>query len=73
MECKYYRQLDDERVECQLCPHHCKIAHDKTGICRSRRNKDGVLVSEVYGKRTMRFRRYRQRMLTTMTFLHNKS
>ena len=50
MECKYYRQLDNERVECQLCPHHCKIANGKTGICRSRRNKDGVLVSEVYGK-----------------------
>jgi pyruvate formate lyase activating enzyme len=50
MKCKYYRQLDDGRVECQLCPHLCKIANGKTGICRSRRNKDGVLVSEVYGK-----------------------
>ena len=61
MECKYYRQLDERprvgerssgigRIECQLCPHHCKIAKGKTGICRSRRNKDGMLVSEVYGK-----------------------
>ena len=50
MECRYYQQLDNGRVECQLCPHHCKIANGKTGICRSRRNKDGVLVSEVYGK-----------------------
>ena len=49
-ECKYYRQLDDGRVECLLCPHHCQIANGKTGRCRSRRNKDGVLVSEVYGK-----------------------
>ena len=49
-ECKYYRQLNDGRVVCQLCPHHCKIANGKTGICRSRRNEDGVLVSEVYGK-----------------------
>ena len=50
MECSYYQRLDDGRVECQLCPHHCKISNGKTGICRSRRNHDGVLVSEVYGK-----------------------
>ena len=50
VECRYYQRLGEGRVECQLCPHHCKIANGKTGICRSRRNKDGVLVSEVYGK-----------------------
>ena len=49
-ECRYYRQLDDGRVECMLCPHHCRIAEGKTGVCRSRRNRGGVLVSEVYGK-----------------------
>lgn len=37
-------------MECLLCPHHCRIANGKTGICRSRKNHDGVLVSEVYGK-----------------------
>ena len=50
MEAKYYQRLDDGSVECQLCPHHCHIANGKTGLCRSRRNHDGVLVSEVYGK-----------------------
>jgi len=50
MECRYYQRLDNGRVECLLCPHHCKIANGKTGICRSRRNEEGVLVSEVYGK-----------------------
>lgn len=50
MECRYYQRLCDGRVECLLCPHHCKIANGKTGICRSRRNVDGVLISEVYGK-----------------------
>ena len=50
MECSYYRTLDDGRVECLLCPHHCHIANGKTGICRSRRNEDGVLRSLVYGK-----------------------
>jgi pyruvate formate lyase activating enzyme len=50
MECRYYIKLKDGAVECQLCPHHCRIVNGKTGVCRSRRNEDGVLVSEVYGK-----------------------
>ena len=49
-ECRYYQRLDDGTIECQLCPHHCHIAHGKTGRCRSHRNHDGVLVSEVYAK-----------------------
>ena len=50
MECKYYQLLSDGAVECQLCPHHCRIANGKTGVCRSRRNHDGMLVSEVYDR-----------------------
>jgi len=50
IECRYYRKLEGDGVECLLCPHHCHIADGKTGVCRSRRNHDGVLVSEVYGK-----------------------
>ena len=50
MECKYYHQQENGQVECTLCPHHCRIANGKTGICRSRRNRDGVLVSEAYGR-----------------------
>ena len=50
MKLSYFKRLDDRWVECQLCPHHCRIANGKTGLCRSRRNHEGVLVSEVYGK-----------------------
>ena len=50
MECRYYQRLEDERIECLLCPHHCKIANGKTGICHSRRHQNGVLISEVYSK-----------------------
>ncbi len=49
-ECKYYQSLGDGLVECQLCPHHCRIADGKTGKCRSRRNHHGMLVSDVYAK-----------------------
>ncbi|MBO7552884.1 MAG: AmmeMemoRadiSam system radical SAM enzyme [Bacteroidaceae bacterium] len=50
MECRYYQRLEDGKVKCQLCPHQCLISNGKTGICRSRKNYDGVLVSEVYAK-----------------------
>ena len=49
-EARYYQRLDDGRVECLLCPHHCRMGDGKTGICRSRRNQGGVLVSEVYAR-----------------------
>ena len=49
-ECRYYKKLEGGVVECRLWPHHCHIAEGKAGICRSRRNHDGMLVSEVYGK-----------------------
>ena len=50
MECRYYQQQEDGKVECQLCPHHCKISEGKRGICGSRRNRQGKLISEVYGR-----------------------
>ena len=50
IESRYYQHLEGGGVECTLCPHHCHIAEGKAGICRSRRNHDGMLVSEVYGK-----------------------
>ena len=50
MRPSYFKSLDNGRVECLVCPHHCQIANGRTGLCRSRRNSNGVLVSEVYGK-----------------------
>ena len=47
-ECRYYERREDGSVLCQLCPHHCRIGEGKTGVCRSRRNSGGRLLSEVY-------------------------
>ncbi len=49
---KYWKKLEDNRVECTLCPHFCSIAPDKSGICRIRSNIDGKLYSIGYGKTT---------------------
>jgi pyruvate formate lyase activating enzyme len=37
-------------VLCELCPHFCKIEPGERGECRVRYNRDGKLISLVYGK-----------------------
>lgn len=49
-EAMWYKKLSDERVRCNLCSHHCVIAHGEIGICGVRENKNGTLYSLVYGK-----------------------
>ena len=36
-------------VRCNLCPHRCIVAAGERGLCRVRENRDGRLVSMVYG------------------------
>ncbi|OGC09327.1 hypothetical protein A3F86_00550 [candidate division WOR-1 bacterium RIFCSPLOWO2_12_FULL_45_9] len=49
-EAMFYERLEEEKVECTLCPHYCKVAPGKTGICGVRQNIDGQLVSLIYAK-----------------------
>lgn len=39
-----------ERVHCLLCPHGCRIAPGKRGICGVRENQDGKLQALTYGR-----------------------
>lgn len=48
-EAKFWRK-EGERLECYLCPHHCRIAPDKIGICGVRQNRNGRLYSLIYGQ-----------------------
>jgi len=50
LEAKYYKQLDDEKVECELCPHNCIISQGAVGICKVRKNTSGFLFSINYKK-----------------------
>ena len=49
-EARVYRKLDDEKVECLLCAHNCRINPGKRGLCGVRENRDGILYSLVYGR-----------------------
>ena len=49
MEGKYYKKLNGE-IQCLLCPKNCIIKEGKYGICMVRKNLDGKIVPENYGK-----------------------
>lgn len=49
-EALFYEKVNDNVVECFLCPHNCRIKPNERGLCSVRENKDGKLYSLVYGK-----------------------
>lgn len=49
-EAKHYTSLSNLRVCCELCPNMCIIAAGDRGLCRGKKNIDGVLYSDNYGK-----------------------
>ena len=49
-EASYYTKINSNKVECSLCHHQCKIGLNQTGICKVRKNIDGILYSLVYEK-----------------------
>ena len=50
MEAWFYETLDNQKVRCRLCSHECVIVSGKRGICNVRENRDGTLVTHVYGR-----------------------
>ncbi|MEM0466200.1 MAG: AmmeMemoRadiSam system radical SAM enzyme [Candidatus Thermoplasmatota archaeon] len=48
-EAKFWRPLDNQQVRCLLCPHQCTIPSGRRGICGVRENKQGKLISLIYG------------------------
>jgi len=49
-EALFYRKIDNEKVQCILCPHNCIISEGKTGICGIRKNINNKLIATSYGK-----------------------
>jgi len=46
----FYEKLENKTVQCQLCPHNCKIVDGKRGFCGVRENRNGTLYALGYGK-----------------------
>jgi len=47
-EARYYRKLDNNRVQCQTCFRECIVEEGEKGFCRNRINKKGIYYTLVY-------------------------
>lgn len=48
-EAKFWNSIENNRIQCRLCPHQCKINENKRGICGVRQNENGKLYTLIYG------------------------
>lgn len=49
-EARFWKGLEDTKVQCLLCPVSCKISDGRQGLCGVRENMGGKLHSLIYGK-----------------------
>ena len=49
-EARFYRKLNGNRVQCQLCYRKCVVSNGNRGFCRNRENHDGTYYTVIYGK-----------------------
>ncbi|OQA56039.1 MAG: Pyruvate formate-lyase 1-activating enzyme [Candidatus Omnitrophica bacterium ADurb.Bin277] len=47
---RYGRKLPDGRIECVLCPRHCRLAEGQRGFCFVRACEKGRIVLTTYGR-----------------------
>lgn len=49
---KYWHQLPDGRLQCDLCPRNCKLQKGQRGFCYVRGVENGEVVLHAYGRTT---------------------
>ena len=47
---KYWHQLDDGRIQCDLCPRYCKLHEGQRGFCFVRARQNDQVVLTTYGR-----------------------
>jgi len=50
VEARYYRTLEGNTIQCQLCFKNCTILEGGRGLCLARENRNGKLYTLTYGK-----------------------
>ncbi len=43
-----FDELPDKKVKCNVCSHRCIISEGRSGICRTRQNKNGKIYTLIY-------------------------
>jgi len=49
-EAMLYKKVEEDKVSCFLCSHHCLISNGNFGICGVRENREGTLYTHAYGE-----------------------
>ncbi len=44
-----YQKAENDKVQCLLCPHNCKLSEGQSGICKTRKNSEGLIYALNYG------------------------
>ncbi len=39
----FFKSLSDDLIQCQLCPHYCRLKQGESGICRTRKNDNNAM------------------------------
>ena len=47
---RYWHQLDDGQLQCDLCPRHCRLRDGQRGLCYVRQSLDGEIKLVSYGR-----------------------
>lgn len=47
---QYWHELEDGRVQCDLCPRECKLKKNQRGLCFVRQNIENEIVLTSYGR-----------------------
>jgi len=47
---RYWHRLDDGRLQCDLCPRHCKLRDEQRGLCYVRQRLDDEVKLVSYGR-----------------------
>jgi len=50
MKTKYWHKLDDGRIQCDLCPRHCRLREGQQGLCFVRACQDDEIVLTTWGR-----------------------
>ncbi len=47
---RFWHELDDGRIQCDLCPRYCRLREGQRGHCFVRANQRGTIVLTTYGR-----------------------
>ena len=50
MEARYWHTIDEDRVQCDVCPRLCRLHEGQRGLCFVRMNHGGRLLLDTYGR-----------------------